>query len=109
MYIKNMNNVPLGSLQTLNVLSSKLAKIYKVDYCCTLTTGIQVNIAANASVELDERLPFWRTIKNDGGLNQKYPGGVEKHRDKLREEGFYFIQKGRKNIRYVIADYEKYL
>ena len=29
--------------------------------------------------------------------------------EKLEEEGFNIIRKGRKNFRYVIKDYEKYL
>jgi alkylated DNA nucleotide flippase Atl1 len=58
---------------------------------------------------MGEYLPFWRTIKNDGSLNPKYPGGIEKQREKLEEEGFSFVQRGRKHIRYHVEDYEKYL
>jgi alkylated DNA nucleotide flippase Atl1 len=104
-----MKEVPKGKLQTLNGLCERLASSHGVDYCCTLTTGIYVNIAANASEEMDDYLPYWRTIKNDGSLNPKYPGGIESHREKLEEEGFIFIEKGRKNIRYIVEDYEKYL
>ena len=82
---------------------------YEVDYCCTLTTGILVNISANASEEIQDYLPYWRTIKNDGSLNPKYPGGMEKQKLMLEEEGFNLIQKGRKNLRYVVKDYEKSL
>jgi alkylated DNA nucleotide flippase Atl1 len=104
-----MNQVPEGRLQTLRVLCEKLAIKYEVDYCCTLTTGILVNIAANASEEIQDYLPYWRTIKNDGSLNPKYPGGMENQKQKLVEESFNIVQKGRKNIRYVVKDHEKYL
>jgi len=59
-----MKEVPKGKLQTLNGLCGKLALNYGVKYCCTLTTGIYVNIAANASEEMDDYIPYWRTIKN---------------------------------------------
>ena len=104
-----IKQVPEGKLQTLRILCEKLAEKYEVDYCCTLTTGIMVNIAANASEEIHDYIPHWRTIKNDGTLNPKYPGGMENQRQKLEEEGFNIIRKGRKNFRYVIKDYEKYL
>ena len=104
-----MKQVPEGRLQTLRILCEKLAFKYEVDYCCILTTGILVNIAANASEEIQDYLPYWRTVKNDGSLNPKYPGGMENQKLKLEEEGYNLIQKGRKNIRYVVKDHEKYL
>jgi len=104
-----MKKVPLGKLQTLNNLCTKLATNHEVDYCCTLTTGIYVNIAANAAEEIGDQMPYWRTIKNDGSLNPKFPGGIEEQKEKLEKEGFRLIKKGRKNIRYVVKDYEKYL
>lgn len=39
-------------------------------------------------------------------LNPKYPGGVEVQKEKLQAEGHTIIQKGRKNIRYYIQNYE---
>jgi alkylated DNA nucleotide flippase Atl1 len=104
-----MKQVPEGKLQTLGILCEKLASKFGVDYCCTLTTGIYVNIAANASIEMNEYLPYWRTIKNDGSLNPKYPGGIEDQKLHLEKEGFTFLKKGRKNIKYLVKDYEKYL
>ena len=104
-----MKKVPKGKLLTLNKLCEILASNHGVDYCCSLTTGIYVNIAANASEEMGEYLPYWRTIKNNGSLNPKYPGGIEAQRKKLVEEGFNLVEKGRKNIRYLVEDFEKYL
>ena len=45
-------------------------------------------------------------MKADGELNSKYPGGVEAQKEKLEAEGHTIIQKGRKNIRYYVKDYE---
>jgi alkylated DNA nucleotide flippase Atl1 len=104
-----MNQVPEGRLQTLSNICKKLASDYEVDYCCTLTTGIYVTIAANASKEMGEYLPFWRTIKNDGSLNPKYPGDAEYQKQRLIEEGFTIITRGRKNIKYFVENFENYL
>ena len=89
-----MNKVPKGKLITLNEICKKLAKKHKTNYCCTLTTGIFVMIAANAAEETKNNVPYWRTIKNNGELNEKYPGGVEKQMKLLEKEGFNIIQKG---------------
>ena len=101
-----MNGVPKGKLITLNEICKKLAKKHKASYCCTLTTGIFVVIAANAAEEIKNNLPYWRTVKNNGELNEKYPGGAEKHKKILEREGFTIIKKGKK---YIVENYEKYV
>ena len=47
--------------------------------------------------------------KANGELNEKYPGGMEAQKEKLEEEGHTIVQKGRKNIRYYVKDYESVL
>jgi len=42
-------------------------------------------------------------------LNEKYPGGVEAQKEKLEAGGHTILQKGRKNIRYFVKDYESVL
>ena len=88
-----------------------LAKKHKVKFCCSLTTGIFINIAAHAAEESKEKgekntTPYWRTIKTDGVLNHKFPGGAETQKKKLEKEGFTIIQKGKK---YFVENYENYL
>ncbi|MFX1491499.1 MAG: methylated DNA-protein cysteine methyltransferase, partial [Promethearchaeota archaeon] len=53
--------------------------------------------------------PFWRTIKNNGELNPKYPGGVERQKTLLEDEGYTIFQKGKKHIRYIVKDFERFL
>jgi hypothetical protein len=101
-----MEKAPKGKLITLNEICKKLAEKHKVKYCCTLTTGIFVWIAANAAEEMKSNVPYWRTIKNNGELNEKYPGGVERQKKLLGKEGYKVIQKGKK---YVVVNFEKYL
>jgi alkylated DNA nucleotide flippase Atl1 len=101
-----MSKLPEGKLITLNEICSQLAKKHKADFCCTLTTGIFVMTVANAMEETQGDIPYWRTIKNNGELNEKYPGGVERHKRLLEKEGFRILRKGKK---YLVDDFEKYL
>lgn len=39
-------------------------------------------------------------------LNEKYPGGAERHKKLLEQEGYTVAKKGKK---YYIPDFEKYL
>ena len=54
-------------------------------------------------------MPYWRTLKANGELNAKYPNGIVAQKEKLEAEGHTIIQKGRKNVRYYVKDYENSL
>jgi len=87
-----IRKVPAGSLVKVSELGATLAAKYAVDVTCPLTTGIFVRLAAEAAEE-DARAgkrkitPYWRVVKEDGSLNPKFPGGVERQIERLREEG----------------------
>ena len=57
----------------------------------------------------EDETPYWRTLKANGELNAKYPGGIEAQKEKLEAEGHTIIQKGRTNIKYFVKDYESVL
>ena len=106
-----MKQVPKGKLTTLTEICKALARQYQVKACCTLTAGIFTMTAANAAEEIKAQgqpndLPYWRTLKSNGELNPKYPGGIEKHAALLYQEGFEIIHKGKKAF---VKDYETYL
>jgi len=102
-----MKKIPEGKLITSDRIRSFLAKQYEAEYTCQLTTGIFINIAAKASEERDvDETPYWRTLKKDGELNEKYPGGIDGQKARLEMEGHTVIQKG---MRYFVKDYEKKL
>ncbi|MCL1928198.1 MAG: MGMT family protein [Treponema sp.] len=103
-----MKKVPKGKLTTIDRMMAQMAKKYKAGCACPMTAGIFVNIAANASEERGGKniTPWWRTLKKDGQLNEKYPGGIESQKTRLEQEGHTIIQKGK---RYLVADYEKKL
>ena len=86
------------------------AKENGADFTEPITAGIFVSIAAWASHQrLEDKTPYWRTLKANGELNEKYPGGTRKQIEKLEAEGHIIIQKGRKSIRYYVKDYEDFL
>ena len=105
-----MSKVPKGKIITIKEIREFLAKKHGAEFTCPMTAGIFISLSARASCErLDDRIPFWRTLKADGELNPKYPGGIEYQKEKLSSEGHTFKTKGRKNIRYFVEDYENKL
>ena len=106
-----MNNVPKGRLITIHEICEKLARKHKVKGCCTLTTGIFIMTIANAAEEMkregkESKTPYWRTLKGDGFLNEKFPGGLERHKKLLEREGFTVLSKGKK---YFVKNYENFI
>jgi alkylated DNA nucleotide flippase Atl1 len=109
--VEIMKEVPKGKLITIVEICKKIAQKHKVKACCSLTTGIFIMIAANATEEAAKQgknlnIPYWRTLKADGFLNEKYPGGSEAQKEKLENEGFKVIQKGKK---YFVQNYQNFL
>lgn len=106
-YDKLMRKVPKGELITVGQIREYLAKENNADFTCPLTAGIFINIVAWASYQRKEDItPYWRTLKTNGELNNKYPEGVELQKRLLEEEGHTIIQKGSK---YYVKDFESKL
>lgn len=109
-YDKVMRRVPPGKLLTVGTIREYFAKQSGADFTEPITAGIFVSIVAWASFQRSEdKTPYWRTLKANGELNPKFPGGVDAQKKLLEEEGHTVIQKGRTNIRYYVKDYEKAL
>lgn len=106
-YDKVMKKVPYGKLITVGKIREYFAEISGADFTEPITAGIFVSIAAWASHQReDDKTPYWRTLKANGELNEKYPGGVIFQKEMLQKEGHTIIQKGRTNIRYYVENYE---
>jgi len=107
-YDELMKQVPEGRLITADRLRGHLAKKHNADFTCPLTCGIFVNAAALASMERGgvDGTPWWRTLKKDGELNEKYPEGIDGHKLRLEMEGHEVYQKGK---RYFVKDYAQKL
>ena len=106
-----MKKIPKGKLITIVEICKLLAQKYNVKGCCSLTTGIFIMTAANAGEEAKKEgkqldIPYWRTLKAEGVLNEKYPGGVLAQKKLLEHEGYTIIQNGKK---YQVRDIKRYL
>ena len=106
-YDRVMRQVPEGKVITVGELREYFARQNQADFTDPITAGIFVSICAWASLQRStDETPYWRTLKANGELNSKYPGGAEAQKVKLEAEGHTIIQKGRTNIRYFVKDYE---
>lgn len=103
-----MKKVPFGKVVTVGKIREYFARRSGADFTEPITASIFVSIVAWASYQRGEdETPYWRTLKANGELNGKYPGGIEKQKELLEKEGHTIIQKGRKNIKYYVKEYEK--
>lgn len=109
-YDRVMRQIPCGKVITVGEIREYFARRSGADFTDPITAGIFVSIAAWASYQRTrDEIPYWRTLKANGELNAKYPGGVEAQRERLEAEGHTIVRKGRTNIRYFVKDYEKVL
>lgn len=105
-----MRQIPEGKVITVGDIREYFAAQNDADFTDPITAGIFCSIAAWASFQRsDDKTPYWRTLKANGELNTKYPGGVEEQKRLLEAEGHAIIKKGRTNIRYYVKDYENFL
>lgn len=98
---KLMDKIQPGQLTTINELRGALAQKHQTTVACPITTGIFALIAAHAAEESAAQgeplvTPYWRTLKNGGELNPKYPGGVDVMRQRLEAEGHRVEQRGQR-------------
>jgi len=106
-----MRQVPRGRVTTIDELRKALARRHGATIACPLTTGIFSWIAAHAAAEAElagktRTTPFWRTLKSNGELNAKYPGGTAGLARRLSAEGHKIIMKGK---RYFVEGFQERL
>jgi len=108
-----IRKIKRGKLITQEQIREKLAKDFKVNVTCPITTGIFIRIAAETAEEdlrngRKQVTPYWRVIKGDGSLNEKFPGSGKVQATRLKEEGHHIQpSEGKKPLR--IKDFEKFL
>ena len=108
-----MSKVPRGKLTTVNHIREALARQHGATIGCPMTTGIFVWIAAHAAEEVafggkKDITPYWRTLREDGALNPKYPGGVQEQAKRLQEEG-HIVEFFKGNKLPKVKDFERKL
>lgn len=109
-YDKVMKQIPYGKIITVGKIREYFAELNGADFTEPITAGIFVSIAAWASYQRSEDgTPYWRTLKANGELNAKDPGSTGLQKKKREAERHTVIQKGRKNIKYYVQDYENAL
>ncbi|MFO0830573.1 MAG: MGMT family protein [Phycisphaerales bacterium] len=97
-----MRKVPKGKVVTMGSLRAALAQNARADMACPLCTGIFVRLIGDAAEE-DRSMgktritPWWRTIRDDGKLNDKFPGGAQAQATLLRAEGHTILKPARGN------------
>jgi len=108
---KLIREVKEGQLVTITQIREKLERDFSVDVSCPLTTGIFIRLIAEAAEEerkagKEDITPYWRVIRDDGSLNEKFPGGAERQKVYLEKEGHTIVKKGKK---LKVLDFEKFL
>ena len=68
------------------------AAAFRATSACPLCTGIFLRIAAEVAEEARRAgkkliTPYWRVIRDDGSLNEKFPGGPAAQAARLKREG----------------------
>lgn len=106
-----MRKVPRGKVTTINAIRERLARRHNATVACPIVTGIHARIAAGAAGE-DEAdgkkriTPYWRTLKTNGEVNEKYPGGASGQRFRLEQDGLEVVERG---ARLFVLGYEELL
>lgn len=108
-----IRKVKKGKLVTQDQIRKRLAKDFEVNVTCPITTGIFIRIAAEAAEEdlskgMKQITPYWRVLKTDGSLNEKFPGGTKTQAARLKKEGHRILPSEGKKLPKV-KDFEKSL
>ncbi len=106
-----VKKVPEGKLVTIRQIRESLSKKFKADSTCPLTTGIFLRIVAETSEEdrkngRQSPTPYWRVIRENGSLIDKFSGAPKLQSTYLKKEG-HSIDAGNKTPK--VVDFEKSL
>lgn len=104
--------IPKGKLATLETLRHAIADHHNTTITCPVTTGLFLNTVARAAEEqammgAKRVTPWWRVIRTDGSLNEKFPGGLAEHERRLTAEGHTIERSGKTKLR--VKDFAKKL
>lgn len=95
-----VTQIPKGKLATLEMLRRAIADHHGTTITCPVTTGLFLNTVARAAEEqvilgAKRVAPWWRVIRSDGSLNEKFPGSLEEHEKRLSAEGHSIERSGK--------------
>ena len=75
--------IPRGETRTLKALRTELARTAGAEVACPYATRVGWYLVA----ESGDDVPWWR-VTRDGKADARLPGGAERQRELLAEEGF---------------------
>lgn len=108
--------VPKGKLITTKTIAEMLSKKHGTDFTCPMTTGIFSSMVAQKveqelgeGKKMSEVTPYWRVIKADGQIYDKYLGMSSKQDVYLEDEGYEILPSKFKTKQPKVKDYEKFL
>jgi alkylated DNA nucleotide flippase Atl1 len=87
-----IKKMPEGKLITTSLICRKLAQQFNVRGTCPVTTQKALQAIAH---DAGDEVAYWRVVKADGGLINRFPGGAEDQAKRLRKEGFMLDRKGK--------------
>ena len=87
-----IEKMPAGTLITTNLLYQKLTRQFNVRGTCPVTTQKVLQVIAH---DPTNAVAYWRVVKANGGLINRFPGGAEGQAERLRKEGFTLDRKGK--------------
>ena len=87
-----VRKIARGHVCSVAEIRRRLAHWHNADVTCPLVTGIFLRIVAEAAEEdrkagKHDITPYWRVVRDNGGLNEKFPAGIEEQARRLKEEG----------------------
>ncbi len=92
-----IRSIPEGIGATLQQMRKDLAADYHAQYCCPITSGIFLRIAAEAAYEqfaagksMKKITPFWRIIDSKAPVAKKLTFGTEFVKQQRAKEGLKF-------------------
>ncbi|HEY1780826.1 MAG TPA: MGMT family protein [Roseiarcus sp.] len=87
-----IEKMPEGKLITTSLICQKLTQQFNVQGTCPVTTQKALQAIAH---DPSNEVAYWRVVKANGALVNRFPGGVEDQAKRLRKEGFTLDRKGK--------------
>jgi alkylated DNA nucleotide flippase Atl1 len=103
-----VKQIPSGKVVSLSEIRKRIANRHNTTITCPVTTGLFLNIVARAAREMEimgiaDSAPWWRVVKSDGSLNDKFPGGIAEQSRRLRAEGIKVFAKGKNGLKVLVS------
>lgn len=98
-----IRKIPRGKVATQAELREKLARSAGAAVACPITTGMFVRIVAECAAEEARGgkariAPYWRVVRDDGLLIEKFPGGPAAQAEHLEAEGHTIDRSGKLRV-----------